>query len=53
MSARSLEEDKIRQAKHRLIRIQDRWESGIYTEDEAVDKAKELRQTVAISNFLS
>jgi hypothetical protein len=44
-----LEEDKIKQAKQKLVRIQDGWEKGIYTEDEAVNKAKELRQLIANS----
>ncbi len=42
-----LEENKIRQAKQRLIRIQDGWEKGVYTEAEAVAKVKELRELVA------
>jgi len=42
-----LEEDKIKQAKQRLIRIQDGWEKGVYTEAEAGVKVKELRQIIA------
>ena len=42
-----LEEDKIKQAKQKLNRIQDGWEKGVYIEDEAVDKVKELRQLIA------
>ena len=42
-----LEEDKIRQAKQRLSRIQDGWEKGVYTETEAGVKVKELRQLIA------
>jgi hypothetical protein len=42
-----LEEDKIRQAKQRLIRIQDGWEKGVYTKAEAGVKVKELRQIIA------
>ena len=42
-----MEEDKIKQAKQRLIRIQDGWEKGVYTEAEAGVKVKELRQIIA------
>jgi len=42
-----LEEDKIKQAKQKLIRIQDGWEKGVYTEAEAVVKVKDLRQLMA------
>ena len=42
-----LEEDKIKKAKQRLIRIQDGWEKGVYTETEAGVKVKELRQIIA------
>ncbi len=42
-----LEEDKIKKAKQRLIRIQDGWEKGVYTEAEAGVKVKELRQIIA------
>ncbi len=38
-----LEENKIRQSKQKLTRIQDRWEKGIYTESEAGVKVKEFR----------
>jgi hypothetical protein len=41
-----LEEDKIKQAKQKLIRIQDGWEKGVYTEAEAGVKVKELRQII-------
>jgi hypothetical protein len=42
-----LEEDKIKQAKQKLMRIQDGWEKGVYIEAEAVAKVKELRQLMA------
>jgi|GEM_PF-2301961 len=42
-----LEEDKIKQAKRKLVRIQDGWEKGVYIEAEAVAKVKELRQLIA------
>ncbi len=42
-----LEEDKIKQTKQKLIRIQDGWEKGVYTEAEAVVKVKDLRQLMA------
>jgi hypothetical protein len=42
-----LEEDKIKQAKQKLSRIQDGWEKGVYTEAEAVARVKELRQLIA------
>jgi len=41
-----LEENKIKQAKQKLSRIQDGWEKGIYTEAELGVKVKELRQTI-------
>jgi len=41
-----LEEDKVKQAKQKLNRIQDGWEKGVYTEIEAVAKVKELRQLI-------
>jgi hypothetical protein len=41
-----LEENKIKQAKQKLARIQDGWEKGIYTEAELGVKVKELRQTI-------
>ena len=42
-----LEEDKINQAKQKLVRIQDGWEKGVYTETEAGVKVKALRQIIA------
>ena len=41
-----LEEAKIKQAEQRIIRIQDGWEKGVYTEAEAGVKVKELRQVI-------
>ncbi len=41
-----LEENKLKQAKQKLVRIQEGWEKGVYTEAEAVAKVKELRQLV-------
>ncbi len=39
-----LEENKLTQAKQKLVRTQEGWEKGVYTEAEAVAKVKELRQ---------
>jgi hypothetical protein len=41
-----LEDNKIRQAKQKLTRIQDGWEKGVYTETEARVKVKEFRQII-------
>ena len=41
-----LEENKLKQAKQKLVRIQEGWEKGVFTEAEAVDKVKDLRQLV-------
>ena len=36
----------MRQAQQKINKIQDGWEKDIYTEEEAVDKVKELRQMI-------
>jgi len=41
-----LEENKLKQAKQRLARIQEGWEKGIYTKVEAGTRVKELRQVI-------
>jgi hypothetical protein len=44
-----IEENKIKQSKLGLSRIQDGWEKGIYTEDEVVPRVKELRKQITNS----
>ena len=42
-----IEENKIEQAEKRLLKVQEGWEKGIYTAEEAGNKASEYRMAMA------